>query len=158
HAGEKSTAADWDNDRIDVRHLLEDFQTHRALAGNDRRIVVAINVSESAFLRDLVRLFFRLAKIPSMQDHGGAELFAVPDFNEWRVLRHYDGGGNAEQFSLVGERLGMITGRSGDHTALLLIRRELGERVPRAAFLEAACPLFVIEFREDLHPRELAQR
>ncbi len=42
--------------------------------------------------------------------------------------------------------------------SFLLPGRKLGERVTRAAFLETAGALVVVELAMDLHPGELAQR
>src|SRR5687768_17956390 len=47
-------------------------------------------------------------------------------------------GRNPEQFALIGEGLGVVTGGGGDHAALLLFRRQLREGIARAAFLEAS--------------------
>lgn len=52
----------------------------------------------------------------------------------------------------------MISSRGCDNSALLLISRQLGQRIARAAFLETAGPLLVIELGENFHSRELAQR
>ena len=47
--GEQAAAADRHDDRIEIRHLLDDLESHRALAGDDGRIVVAVDVGEPAF-------------------------------------------------------------------------------------------------------------
>src|SRR5438552_1219194 len=61
YARQQSASADGDNDGVEVGHLFENLQTHRALAGDDGRIVVTIDVSEALFLRDLMRFLFRFA-------------------------------------------------------------------------------------------------
>ena len=157
-AGEQSAAAHRHNHGIDIRHLFDDFESHRALAGDDGRIVVAIDVGETFFLRDFVRARFRFAKIFSVQDDGRAEFLAIAHFNERREFRHHDRRGNSEQFSLIGERLRVIAGRSRDDAALLLIGRKLRERVARAAFLETSGALQVVELAENLHAGDFAQR
>ena len=93
-----------------------------------------------------------------MQDDGGAEFLAIADLNERRVFRHHDRRRNAEQFSLVGERLGVIARGGRDHAAFLLVGRQLRESVARAAFLETAGALQVVELAENFHPGDLAQR
>ena len=59
---------------------------------------------------------------------------------------------------LVGERLGVIAGRGGDHAFLFCSAEKLREGVARAAFLEAAGALEIVELAINLHPGELAQR
>ncbi len=51
----------------------------------------------------------------------------------------------------------MIAGGGGDDAFFLLLGRELGEGVARAALLEAAGALEIIELAINLHPGELAQ-
>ena len=101
---------------------------------------------------------FRFAEILPVQDHGRSKFFAITDFDERRVLRHHDRRRNAEQFPLVSERLGVVPGGGGNYAALLLVRRQLGEGVARAAFLKTPSALLVIELGKDLHPGEFAQR
>src|SRR5206468_7634642 len=78
--------------------------------------------------------------------------------NKRRVLRHDDGGRNAEKFSLVGEGLRVIAGGSRDHPTFLLFWRQLRERVTCTALLKTSGALRVVEFAENFHPRALAQR
>ena len=103
-----------------------------------------------------VRLRFR--EIFSVQDDGRAELLAIPNLDQRRVFRHHDSRGNAKQFALVSEGLGVVAGRGRDHAALLLFGRQLRERVAGAAFFEAAGALQVIELAENFHAGDLAER
>ncbi len=157
-SGKQSAAADRDNDGVEIRHLLDDLDAHRALARDDGGIIVAVDVGQAALLGDFVRVRFGFAEILAVHDHGRAELLAIAHFDQGRELRHHDGGGNAQEFSLIGEGLGVITRGGGDDAALLLFRRQLRERVPRAAFLEASGALEVVQLAINLHPRDLAQR
>ena len=155
---EQTAATDGDNDGLEIRHLLDDFEAHRTLARDDGRIIVTIDVGKATFVRDLVRLLFRLGEILPMQHDRRAELLAVTNLDEGGILRHHDGGRNTEQLTLIGEGLGVISGGGRDYTAFLLFPGQLGQRVPRAPFLKAAGALQVVELAEDRHSRELAQR
>ena len=73
-----------------------------------------------------------------MQDYGGPELLAVADLDQRRVLRHYHRGRNSEELALIGEGLGVIAGRGGDHAAFLLLRRQLGQGVAGSALFKTA--------------------
>ena len=110
HTGKQSAAANRNDDRIEIGDLLENLQTHRALSRDNRRIVIAIDVSEPAFLRDLVRLFFRFAEILSVQHDCRAELLAIGHFDQRGVLGHHHRRWYAENFALIPERLSMVSG------------------------------------------------
>ena len=96
NTGEQPRAADWDDDCVDVGNLFDDLKTHRTLAGDDSRIVVAVDVSEPFVLRDLVSPTFRFGKIFAVQHDIRAELLAIVYFNERREFRHDHRRRNAE--------------------------------------------------------------
>ena len=52
----------------------------------------------------------------------------------------------------------MVACRSGDDPALLLLTRQLCKRIARSAFLEAPGALQVIQFAENFHAGDFAQR
>ena len=121
-------------------------------------IIVAVDVGEACSSRDFVRARFRFSKFFAEKHDGRAEFLAIADLDQRRELRHHHGRGNAEQSALIGERLRVIAGGGGDDASLFLLGRKLDEGVARAAFLETAGALEVIELAVNLHPGELAQR
>ena len=143
---------------IEIRNLPNDLEPGRALAGDDIRVIEAIDVGEPFFLRDFVRARFRVGKFLSEQHDVCAQFLTVADFDQWRELRHHHRRGHAQQFPLISKRLSMIPGGGGDHALLFLRRRKFRKGIMRAAFLEAAGALKVVEFAENLHPGELAER
>ena len=157
-AGQQAASAHRDDDGIEIWHLLDDFESQRALTRDDGRIVVAVDVGQAAFFTDAVRVGLRFGEILSMQNDGRTEFLAVADLDERRVFRHHDRRGNAKELALIGQGLGVVAGGGRDDAALLLFRRQLREGVARAAFLEAAGALQVLELAENLHARDLAQR
>ena len=157
HTGDQSRAPDRDDDKIDIGNLFHDLQSDCALTSNDGQIVVAIDVGQAFFFRDLVRARLGFAEIVSVQDHIGAEFLAVVYLNQRGEFWHDHSCGNTEQLSLIGERLRVIASRSGDDAALLLIRRKLNQGVARAALLEASSALQVLEFAENSHTGEVAE-
>ena len=62
-AGEQTATADRHDDGIEIRHLLDDLEAHRSLAGDDRGIVVAVDIGQPLLVRDLVRARFRFGEI-----------------------------------------------------------------------------------------------
>src|SRR5205814_1299008 len=158
NAGEQTRATHRNDHRVQIGNLLDDFESHRPTAGNDRRIVISIDVGESFFFRDLVRARPGFSEIFSVKNDGRAKLLTITYFNQRSELRHHHCSRNAEQFPLVGKRLSVIARGRGDHAALLLIWWQLSQSVTRAAFLEASGALQVVELAEDLHTRDLTQR
>jgi hypothetical protein len=94
----------------------------------------------------------------AVQDDVRAELLAIVYFNERGELWHDEGRGNAEQFSLIGERLRVVASRGGDDATLLLLGRKLRERIARPAFLKTCRALQTLELAEDFHAGDVAQR
>ena len=73
NSGDQTGAAHRNDDRIEIRNLLNDFEAHRSLAGDDGGIIVAVDVSETFFLSDFMRARFRFAEICSVEDDIRAE-------------------------------------------------------------------------------------
>src|SRR5579862_973148 len=78
--------------------------------------------------------------------------------DERRELRHHDGDRDAEQRAVIGDAKRMIARGRRDHAALALRFRKLQKRVARAAFLEAARALQVIELAVDMRAGQLRER
>jgi len=158
NARDQSAAADRDDDRLDIRCLLEDFEPHRPLTCDHRLIVERMDEREAVARRDFARMRARFGEVGAMQDHSGAQMAAVGDLDQRREQRHHDGRRNAEQTGVVRDALRVVAGGGGDDAALALPARQLRERVTRAALLEAACTLQIVEFAIDMRARELRQR
>ncbi len=101
---------------------------------------------------DLLRPRLRLAQGLAGQHHLGAERLGVGDLEEGGVLGHDDSGGNAEPRRVIGDGLGVIAGRHGDHAAARLLGAERGELHQRAAVLERVGELQILELEIDLGP------
>ena len=52
----------------------------------------------------------------------------------------------------------MVARRSGNDSTLLLVTRQLCQRIARAPFLEASRALQVVELAENFHAGDVAQR
>ena len=72
--------------------------------------------------------------------------------------RHDDGHRNAEPLAVIGDRLGMVAGRGGDHSARALLVGQLEQFVERAALLVGGGELEVLELQPDLGADDLGQR
>jgi len=76
----------WNDHCIDIFHLLDNLNSHRSLAGDDRGIVVAIDISETFVGGELVRVRFGFGEIVTVQNNVGAKLLAIRNFDQWRVF------------------------------------------------------------------------
>ncbi len=157
-AGEQPAAADGDDDRVEVRRLLEDFERHRALAGDDVGVVERVQERELVAARDFLRAGARFAEIGPFQHHRGAELAAIGHLDQRRELRHHHGHRDPQQRAVIGDALRVVARRGGDDAATARLRRQPQQRIARAALLEAAGALQVIELAENVRAGELRQR
>src|SRR3954469_24683882 len=66
-AGDQASAADGNDDGVQVRHLRRDLQRHCPLPRNDRWIVVAVDVSEPLFAGDFLRLCTRFPDVRAVK-------------------------------------------------------------------------------------------
>ena len=156
--GEESGAADGNDDGFDVGHLFEDFQSHRALAGDDGGIVVTVNVGEAAFGGQRAGVFHRFEEAAAVEHDVGAEAAAGVALDEGRKAGHDHGDGDAEQAAVVGEAERVVAGGGRDDSARFLRAVEEEQGVARAAFLEGAGALKIFEFAEDAHAGDFRER
>ena len=75
-------AANGDQDRVDVRDVFEDFQAHRALAGDNVEVVEAGDVGELAFVGEGRGVLAGGVVGITEDDDVGAEAAAVGDFDD----------------------------------------------------------------------------
>ena len=93
---------------------------------------------------------FGFLEIVSGQHHLGAEGAGLADFHVRRRHRHDNGRRHAEGLGVPGETLRMIAGGGGDDAAGAFFFREQHQLVERAALLERAGVLQVLELQPDL--------
>ena len=68
-----------------------------------------------------------------MQNNPGIETPDRTDLDLRRRLRHHDGCTDIHLAGRQGNALGMVTGRSGDHSLTLLLVTQCGDKVIGAA-------------------------
>ena len=62
-AADEPAAADADHDDVDVRHVVDDLETDRAVAGDDRRVVERVDEREALGVADPLHLGERFADV-----------------------------------------------------------------------------------------------
>ena len=158
HTSQQATAAHGHNDGFGVRNLFQDFQSHRPLPRDHLQIIKRMDVGELAFGCQSPRFAARFIKSVAVQNDRGTELPTARHFHQWSKTRHHDRDGNAQQPSVPCQPERMVSRRRGDDARTRLRRRQLRQRVARAAFLETARALEIFLFAKNMRAGQFAQR
>ena len=158
NAGHQPAAADRNDDRVEVRRVLEHFEPDRARAGDDLRVVERSGRRRSRS-RAPARAPWRKRRRTSSpcSTTVGAVALGLRHLHRRRRLRHDDGRRNAEPLGMIGDRLRVIAGRRRDHAARALLRRQLQQFVERAALLVGGGELQILELQPDLGADDFGQ-
>ena len=115
--GCEPAAADRDEDRGDVRQVLDDLEAARALAGDDPIVVVRRDDREAALGRDPLGDDPALRACRPNDDDLGSVRGDTTRLELRRIGRHDDDRRRAEEPRRAGDALGVVAGRVGDHAA-----------------------------------------
>ena len=155
-AGREPAPAHGHEDRLDgLGVLLKDLHPHRALAGDDVRVVVGRHVGEAALGAKRLGMAGGLVEGVA-DDHGFAA--ARPharDLDAGRRARHDDDRRDAEPLAREGDALRVVAGRGRDDAARQRFARQARHLVIGAADLEREDRLevFALEQHAVVEPR-----
>ena len=149
-AGDKTAAADRDDERLEIGRVLQHFQRNGALAGDDVRIVVRMHPDQIALGGDRLGPCLRFHKRLAVQHDHRAQRLGGFDFHERRRLRHDDGRRYGKAAGVIGDRLGVVAGGHCDDAAAALFGAERGKLDAGAALLERVGDLQILVLDEDL--------
>ena len=153
HAGEQPAAADRDDQRVDLGHILEHFERDRPLPRGDMRIIERMDEGQPALDFQLARMRIGIVVFLAEQDDFGAVARSAYTFTCRRRLRHHDGDRHAQPLAVIGQPLRMIARRCRDHARARAPRVHQQQRVERAAFLVGRGELQVLELQPDCRRR-----
>src|SRR5262249_43065948 len=156
-AADESAARDGDDERVQVRHVLEELRRAGSGSRHDELVVERRNEDRIPFAPDLLRDVLAALCLAVVQDDLGTVAARRVDLGLRRVRRHDDGRADAEESRYESDGLAVVPGREGDDgldVPLLGLRLDL---VVRAAELERAAPLQVLRLEEDLRARLLVE-
>ena len=156
-AGHQPAAADRDDDRVEVRRVLEHLEAERARAGDHLRIVEGVDEDVAVLERQLARLGEGIVDDLAVKHDLGAVPAVWVTFTVGVDFRHHDDRRNPEPLCVIGDRLRVIAGRRGDDSALALFGRQLQQFVERAALLVGGRELQVLELEPDLRADDFGQ-
>mmetsp|Transcript_11817 Transcript_11817/g.44002 ORF Transcript_11817/g.44002 Transcript_11817/m.44002 type:complete len:248 (+) Transcript_11817:822-1565(+) len=135
-ACDEPRAAHRDNDDVCVRNLLKHLNGHGSCAGDDLRVVVAIDIALFGSL--LLQEVLRLPNVPAMDDHFCSETSAATDFGKRCHRRHRNCNFDPQLCAVVGKSKRMVASRGRTDPLLTFLWREQTKRVACAALLEGA--------------------
>ena len=116
-----------------------------------------MNERQAFALADCFGFNPRFIEIGAVQHDTRTELPTARNLVERRELRHHDSDGNGQQAGVIGNALCVIAGRRRDHAPFAGFVRKLQQRVARAALLETAGALQIVELAIDPRAGELRQ-
>ncbi len=149
HARDQSAAANGNDQRVKIAMLLEHFQAERSLPGDHGLIVKRVNERKAEFFRAANGFLTGFIVIRAGQNYFRAVAARGGHFHERRGQRHADLRLDAALGGVIRHGLGMVARRCGDHAAPALLFREQKDLVQRAAFLERAGHLQILQLQED---------
>ena len=148
-AADQAAAADRHHDRFDIRKLLQHLEPDRALPGDDLIVIEGMDEGELLLLLQARGLLAGFVIVRAVQDDLRAKAARGGDLYQRRGLRHDDARANAQPRRVKGHALRVIAGARGDHAVRALLRRELQQPVQRAALLEGAGTLQILQLEID---------
>ena len=110
-------AADRDHQHVEFGRVLKHLQPDRPCPRHDRDIVERMDENIAFVGFQLARMGIGVVEPLAMQHDMGAMAFGLGDFDHRRRHRHDDRHRDAEAPAMIGDRLGMVAGRRGDHAA-----------------------------------------
>ena len=120
-------------------------------------VVEGVDEGHGFGVADAAGLGVGLVVVGAVEDDLGAEVAGGGDLDERRGERHDDDGADAALGGVVGDALGVVAGGGGDDAAGGLVGSEGGDAVERAALLEGAGHLQVLELEVDLAAGEAGE-
>ncbi len=154
----KTTTADGNEDGVDgVRVLAQDLHAHRALPGDDIRVVIGVDEGLALLRLDLAGMGIGLVEAFAVQHHLAAAASDRLHLDVRGGLRHHDGGPDTEFLRGQRDTLRMIAGGGADDAALEGLLRQAHHLVVGAAQLERKHRLQVLALEAHGHTEPLRQ-
>ncbi len=144
------SAADRDDNRLGIRHLLRELEPDRSLARDHLRILERVDEGRAALLHVGHCGSHRVLEPLTLEDQLGPVGAAGLDLRHRRVLRDEDPRVDAGLAGRPRDRLAVVAGARSDHAGLAFRVGEEREPVHGAAHLERTGALQVLGLEPDL--------
>lgn len=147
-ATEEASAADADQERIQVWDLGEPFEGGSSLPGYGPGMIKGVDEGGAGFGLNGAGDLFAVLREAVEEDDVSAAVLRGEELGLGGVIGHDDGGGDAHGFGGPGDGLRMVTGADGDDAFGAIGFRDLAEEVRGAADFEGARGLEVFALEE----------
>ena len=149
-ASQQTAAANTHNHGVNIRNLLQDFQTDRALTGNNVFIVEGVHEHRAGLFGIALRLRQSLIHGHTVQLNLSTVVTGRGNLRQRRTQRHVNTSLNAQTVSRQSHTLRMVTRARRHNATLLLLLRKLRHAHVRTAHLEGTGTLQVLALKENL--------
>ena len=156
--GDQSAATDRHDHRVHILELVEDLETDRALARDDRIVVVRMDEGHARLLLELDGLIMGIIVGALHEADLCTETLRALDLHDRRTIRHADDALDAHLRRREGHALCVVAGAAGHDTVTALLLAELTDLIVGAAHLEAAGHLQVLGLEIHLRVRHEPRR
>ena len=156
-ATNQTTTTNRHNDRVNLGGVLKQFQTRRALSGNDGRIIERMDEDASFCLLQFFCCDAGLCKIVASQNDIRSPGLRCCNFGCRGKARHDDCRINAKKTGLTGHTLRVIACRDGNHAACAFFSRQERHFVGSTPLLEGANGLKVFELERNVRACQTGQ-
>ena len=143
-AGDQAAAADRDEHDVGF-DFVGDFQSDGALSRDYMGVVVSVNEDRARAFTQVLRGYSRCLIVSSLEHHLLAVASGCVDFGDSRRRRHHDRRVDTGARRGIGQRLAMISRRSGDHTLSRFGWRQRRDPIVSAANFERSGLLEIFE-------------
>ena len=150
HAGDQAAAAHRHDDCIQIRQLVQNFQTDGALACNDLLVIVGVDKGHAGLFLQLHGLVVGIVVGAGHQTHLCAQILGVLHLHDGRTVRHADDALDATAGGGQRHALRMVAGRAGNDALGAFFGRKLADLIVSTAHLEAAGGLQILSFQVEL--------
>ncbi len=158
HSGDEPAAADRHQQQIDLRHLLEDLEADRRLAGNDCRIGERVDVGPALALRRVAGRPVGVIPDVALPHDPGAPALELLGFARRRVGRQVDHRRRAQPASSVRHAEAMVASGGGHQAAACLFGWQRQHLVRGSPGLEGTGHLERLQLEPELRGGHLPQQ
>ena len=125
HACNQAAAAHGNYQRVQIRHFIQHFQTHGALAGHNGFVVIRVNKNQPFTFGQHQRMGARLIQRIAMHHHFSAKAPRAFNFDARCKARHHHHGAQAQTLRVISHALCVVARAHCNHAALPFFGGEL---------------------------------
>ena len=117
NAANQSAAADRHDKRVQIITICQHFQPGCALTGHDQLVVIGMDQGQAALFDQLRDQTLAFVQVAPFENHFGTERAGARYLGEGSLCRHHDDSRYAHIPCVIGNGLGVVSRRHGDHAA-----------------------------------------